>query len=490
MTYPISFLLGAGASSPYSVPMMAGFYAQFRDYLESRHPGCFAFLKELEISGGKRDNDLETLLADLQVITTGTEGMVLLGVTETDHIKKKLETARQLRGYLDAFIVDTCERFDRPKAQREFKIILELSKVAPMHVFTTNYDRILEYVSEQLKLPYSDGFKTEGSQTVANWEGTFAEALRIIKLHGSVNWYVDATGKVFHRLDRGYSLPAYDFHLTRNDQVLKPLMIIPTLEKEIFGDPYSQLSSLFGDVLRETKILIIAGNSLRDLHIKAQITNRLKNMRVIIVSPNASKNINILNTPERTHPLDIGFSELLTLGGTALKEFMAEINTIEENNDENIRNSIEKFINKVAEKFNKESEIKSVPELAKLYIDLKNNRVSIRVAAIKELATHPHPAITAVLIDSMKTDESKHVRAVAVASLFYMSNKEAIEAIRTTLLEEKSAEVQIEAILAISQLEDSKRSKEILLEAQERSDLDDTARLILTKHLQVQKKSS
>lgn len=483
MSYPLSFLLGAGASAPYSVPMMAGFYAQFRDYVENRHPECFLLLKDLESKADRKTNDLETLLTDLQLILGGTKAMSLLGVSQTDDVKEKLETARQLRGYLDAFIVDTCERFDREKSERELKAILELGTIAPLNIFTTNYDRVPEYVCEQMKLPFSDGFDAEGSQPVANWSGSFIEAIRIIKLHGSVNWYVDTTGKVFHRLDRGYPLPTYDFHLSRNDQILKPLMIIPTLEKEVFGDPYSKLSSLFSDVLRETKVLVIAGNSLRDLHIKSQIVNRMQCMRVIIVSPNASKNINILEAPERTYPLDIGFSELLTLGGNSLKELMEEVNVADEGNDTAINEAIEKFTRKVTDKFDKESVIKSDPELAKLYQNIKSEKVSIRISAVNALATHSHPAITALLIDTMKTDESTHVRAAAVASIFNMSNAEAIDAIRTALLEEKFADVQVEAILAISQLEDTKRSQKILTETQMRSDLESSARLILDEFI-------
>jgi hypothetical protein len=79
MSTPIAFLLGAGASFPYGVPMMIGFYNEFREYIERRHPHCFALLRTLETHGGHSRPDLETLLSDLHAVLAVEQGLAALG---------------------------------------------------------------------------------------------------------------------------------------------------------------------------------------------------------------------------------------------------------------------------------------------------------------------------------------------------------------------------------------------------------------------------
>lgn len=103
-----AFLLGAGASRQYGVPTMAGFYASFRDNLKTRRPGLYALLERLEKGSSASTPDLETLLSDLQLAASTEAGLRLLGVEPKDTLPS--EQLDELRGALDAFIVDTCER--------------------------------------------------------------------------------------------------------------------------------------------------------------------------------------------------------------------------------------------------------------------------------------------------------------------------------------------------------------------------------------------
>ena len=223
-----------------------------------------------------------------------------------------------LRGYLDAFIVNTCERFDRGAAARELVPLLRLREVGALWLFTTNYDRTVEYACEQNGIDWTDGFEGSGPHAVADWRGAFEASARIVKLHGSVNWYVDDPGGSLHRLDRGYSLPAYDFQLVRGDQRLRALMIIPTLEKDALGTPYVELSVRFTDALRESKLLVIAGNSLRDRHIRDYVRARMQSLQVLLVSPSATHLASSLGPPDRVHAINAGFLEFLTVGGAPI----------------------------------------------------------------------------------------------------------------------------------------------------------------------------
>jgi SIR2-like domain/HEAT repeats len=450
MNNPIAFLLGAGASYPYSVPMMAGFYDEFRAYVEQRHPHCFALLKIFERTGGHAKPDLETLLSDLQGVLGVSRGLALadkdLAVMTTE-----LDVARELRGYLDAFIIDRCERFDREKVTRELGPILDLREVGPVWVFSTNYDRVIEHACEAHHVPWSDGFESGSPKAVADWTNRFDTDLRIVKLHGSVNWYEDDPGGELHRLDRGYSLPAYDFRLLRGDQRLRPLMIIPTLEKEVLAGPYIGLAMRFTDVLKESRILVVAGNSLRDRHIKEYIQHRLKDLHVLLVSPSASRNRDIfgVRNRDRTHALDAGFSEFLTLGGAALAQLAR---TAVAADDAGVAAAVEQFIADVSQGVEDAGAVSTDPDLARLWKQLDAESGASRVQAVKELAKHPHPAISRRLAGILNNDTSSVVRVAAIDSLAKLNGQNAATSLGDVLLKDTSPDVQVEAALALAHL--------------------------------------
>jgi hypothetical protein len=151
VTNPISFQLGAGASDPYGVPMMNGFYREFQDYIERRHPHCFKLLRSIEENAGHLKPDLETLLSDLQFILGIQNGLSRLG-QDNSAIATDLETARELRGYLDAFIVDRCERFQHERSAPELQALFELRQFGPLWIFSTNYDRLIEVACEKYNI--------------------------------------------------------------------------------------------------------------------------------------------------------------------------------------------------------------------------------------------------------------------------------------------------------------------------------------------------
>ena len=164
--------------------------------------------------------------------------------------------SRSIRAHLVSYIIERCEQFDRERAEADLARWLERlntsNELSAVHFFTTNYDRILEYVSEYADIPLDDGFATSENDLVAPWTGNFASKLRLYKLHGSVTYYVDRKSppaKEFLRLDRGYSLPDPDFRLSRNGRELEPLMVLPTFEKDATGDPYGHLMHVFTETL-------------------------------------------------------------------------------------------------------------------------------------------------------------------------------------------------------------------------------------------------
>ena len=87
----------------------------------------------------------------------------------------------------------------------------------------------------------------------------------------------------FLRLDRGYPLPGPDFRLSREGNELEPLMVLPTLEKDALGEPYSHLNHMFTDTMADTLLVIAVGISLRDNHIASAINYNAENVVVLLV---------------------------------------------------------------------------------------------------------------------------------------------------------------------------------------------------------------
>jgi HEAT repeats/SIR2-like domain len=448
LTTPISFLLGAGASFPYGVPMMAGFYSEFRAHVERRHSHCFALLRTLEEHGGHARPDLETLLSDLQAVAGVETGLSAMGKDVST--LGEIAVARELRGYLDAFIVDQCERFDRERVSRELATLFELRRVAPVWIFSTNYDRIVEYACEANGVSWSDGFQVGSPQAVVDWCGMFDQEIRLVKLHGSVNWYEDDPGGALHRLDRGYPLPAYDFRLLRGNQVLRPLMIIPTMEKGALKKPYVGLAMRFTDLLKETRLLIVAGNSLRDQHIKQYIQERLEHLHVLLVSPSASRNRNTFGAPDRTHALNAGFSEFLTLGGPALPQLAETVKAAVD--DAAISAALAVFITSVSQAVSDKSVVQGNPEMEALWKQLEDVGSAKRIDAVKALSKYTHPAITRRITTVLEQDSNAAVRVAAVDALVSLASGEAVSALGKALLEDTSEDVQMEAALALTAL--------------------------------------
>ena len=450
MRNPTAFLLGAGASLPYGIPMMAGFYEQFGEHLLRRHPQCVDLVGRFEAKTRPRNPDLETLLEHIQRVLSLPEALAALGA-ESDDLAAQVSLTRELKGFLDAFIVDACQRFDRRRAEREIGNLCRLRRFGPLWVFSTNYDLIIEHVCEQLKLPHADGFEAPLGQPVSDWTGRFENDVRVVKLHGSINWFEDEPGGDTHRLDRGYALPTADFRLTRGEQSLKPLMIIPTLEKEALGPPYQKLATIFSDTLSKIRLLVIAGSSLRDVHIREHVTSRLTRLHVLIVSPNASHLKNVFRKPDRTHPLSVGFSEFLTVTWTRFEQLLDRLVETDGSDDADAA-AVEEFVADASQGIQAEETLKGQPELYGLIKDLRSDQVANRADAALKLGAHPHPSVISRLRDVLCRDPEPAVRVNAATALFRVQGAGAVDVFQASLERDSSPIVQLEVVLALGKV--------------------------------------
>ena len=288
MSAAVTFLLGAGFSAPFGVPTMRPFLHAFRSTARQKYPGLYPTLeRHFEQLGS--DSDIEALLSSLGKAERLSEA-IPADMEPARELVEWEEGSKYLKAHLIAFIIEQCEMFNRDAVARilspSVKMLVEHPRLEEVHIFTTNYDRIVEYTCEVAALEFSDGFDRPGKELVAPWTRKYNGKLRLYKLHGSVSYYIDQNRRekpTFLRLDRGYPLPGPDFKLSREGNDLEPLMVVPTLEKDALGEPYSHLNHVFTDTMARTKLVVVVGNSLRDNHIVSAISYNSENVIVLLV---------------------------------------------------------------------------------------------------------------------------------------------------------------------------------------------------------------
>jgi hypothetical protein len=142
--------------------------------------------------------------------------------------------------------------------------VKKVSRTAPMEIFTTNYDLLLERAFEAARVPVFDGFvgtrnpffypeclDDDGLLPVSHW-------IRLWKIHGSVNWHVQDSG-LYKRIIRS--------HISESGEV-----ILPSHRKydESRKQPYVAYMDRLSRVLNaEHALLITCGYSFGDEHINA-----------------------------------------------------------------------------------------------------------------------------------------------------------------------------------------------------------------------------
>lgn len=144
-----------------------------------------------------------------------------------------------------------------------------------------NYDTLIEDALALERVPFADGL--DGG--VTGWWNpkTFADerlSARVMKLHGSINWYQFPSESLPRRVARTLSgTPVDDRRI-----VIWPAS---TKYRETQHDPYAQLSALAREVLRPSDgtqcVLAVCGYSFNDSHINSELDKALRESRDLTV---------------------------------------------------------------------------------------------------------------------------------------------------------------------------------------------------------------
>ena len=287
----VVFLVGAGASVKFGIPHMAG---MVQEYMTpgAASPSLIETLNELLEVGVK--SDLEEILLAIQTIlelpTTPLYDSIFQAVegpldregsTAKQSFEERQERIERLLEHILGWISNTCLKFSRPSAMAVWGNLVKAISERGSTVFTTNYDFAIEVVARLRELTVVDNFTVKpGRPNRMFWDESLrsfdSDGLRIVKLHGSVNWYETEEGGEIERLD----LAA----LTNQEgQDVSRVQIFPTRFKDIYDSHFFTLYKRFLRELDEADVLVVIGHSLRDDYIRAAIRERFRSPEFTLV---------------------------------------------------------------------------------------------------------------------------------------------------------------------------------------------------------------
>ena len=193
-----------------------------------------------------------------------------------------------------------------------------------LHIFTTNYDRVIEKFCEKNKIECCDGFDgTDLGKKIYknNFEPKTNNYLKLYKLHGSLNWRKNGDEIMYVDVDQ----------MGAGDNT--NLLIYPTLspKDEEKNHPYNDYVEKFINFTSKNNICIVIGFSFRDF--QKEFLQLLKNGgHLIIVSEHGQNNfVNNCDAKEQ-YSLRIksstGFGSVNTDTGECTTKFTCKPNSV------------------------------------------------------------------------------------------------------------------------------------------------------------------
>ena len=212
-----------------------------------------------------------------------------------------------------------CFQFDRDEAKTLFtRLVTSLAKKG-YPVYTTNYNFAFEHVAIENGIEINDNFSKKGQRSVWNSSIDFplGNALTIVKLHGSVAWYVDGEGNI----EKIYS----NTDINPIGKAVDRIVIAPTRFKDIYDQHFFALYSQFLTDLASSRVLIVTGHSLRDDYLRAAIIERVrkKAFSLIVIAPQFPNTL-----PAELRPARLGSAGEITHIPYKFEEFADDLASI------------------------------------------------------------------------------------------------------------------------------------------------------------------
>ena len=282
------FLFGAGTSSSINIapPPSAGAKQDYKPLVPAIKPlteRCKAAVKnhgitfekawetlETQCTECKKPANIENILSRVHFkIDAIGAGEKLLGLEKKDLEKLETTILKTIAGAVNPKGETIPEKIPHDDFATWIK---RCARTAPLEVFTTNYDILIERSLEAEHIPVFDGFV--GSSAPFFYPDSLDRLeiipppswIRLWKIHGSVNWKI-----VKNKLEQ---------KIVRSEPQDSGEMILPSHRKydESRKQPYLALLDRLSSVLNhEHALLITCGYSFGDDHINSIIFNNLDN---------------------------------------------------------------------------------------------------------------------------------------------------------------------------------------------------------------------
>jgi hypothetical protein len=346
--------LGAGASRPFEIPTLKELTHSFPGIIAPDEKALYADIEKALKEAWSDDPDLEAVFTVIDDLSRGAP------LRETGHtatylsqhlVREKtgkdpgdmgrlspnpevVNVAIRLRKKFQEFIKDQCWNTDTVKLSEIcWKYSDLLGKLAQKigssnqrtssdgrtfsfptqtSIYTTNYDLCFEYfMTEFIHAPLNLGFiidqinarqflpdKIKHLQKLREHD-----EMKLVKLHGSVDWFIDAEGKI----TRETSVPTQSFVPRR---VVGEMMLYPIQEKGLYREPYFTMLEIFKEELAQTYTWIVIGHKftdpiIRDTFVEASSPDKT----IILVLPTATnvKEKELKELKGTFHPIDERF---------------------------------------------------------------------------------------------------------------------------------------------------------------------------------------
>jgi hypothetical protein len=152
---------------------------------------------------------------------------------------------------------------------------------------TTNYDRAIELAANAENVVVDDGFGPFGQGETASWVGFNQDRTRtrLVKLHGSTDWY--AAGEFGSPTKLRHPMPLFGRAALRlaDGSELGSALVLPSREKLLTHSPYPRLSQTFLNAADSCDLAVFVGSSLRDHHIRGAAEAIAVRVPVFLVNP-------------------------------------------------------------------------------------------------------------------------------------------------------------------------------------------------------------
>lgn len=286
----ISLFLGAGASAFAEYPTTKELLNIVRDKVESLAiPSTHSALIGTILKGPKLD-DVEKLYSAIddaialqnEYCNPITQELFFRNGEPYPEFIESLKTLKSaIRGRLLEVFKSESVSDDVSAVYNKLYSTLTDNSSSNFHIFTTNYDQVLEGYCDASNFELINGFSPDRNNRKRVWANKWHRRyirkprLLLVKLHGSVNWHRDAQGKIVEQSSPAMRDADHD------------VMIFPTLGlKQYSNTPFLELMMQFRKMMEDTNVLVVVGFSYRDPEITDAIRERCeKGMIVLSVSP-------------------------------------------------------------------------------------------------------------------------------------------------------------------------------------------------------------